>query len=139
MIDFTVVKADAKIAEKLKIKETSFVYKIYRVRLVDDKPTVIEETYMPIDLITSLKIEHVENSIYDYIENDLGLKIQSGHRTITVRRTTDEEANYLSLEKGDSVAVAVQTGYLTNGAAFEYSISTHRYDEFSLEIVLTHR
>ena len=37
------------------------------------------------------------------------------------------------------VAVAVQTGYLTNGAAFEYSISTHRYDEFSLEIVLTHR
>ena len=71
VIDFTVVKADAKIAEKLKIKETSFVYKIHRVRLVDDKPTVIEETYMPIDLITSLKIEHVENSIYDYIENNL--------------------------------------------------------------------
>ena len=30
------------------------------MRLVDDKPTVIEETYMPIDLITGLKIEHVK-------------------------------------------------------------------------------
>ena len=48
------------------------------------------------------------------------------------------EAEYLDLEKGDPVAIAVQTGYLSTGAVFEYSISTHRYDEFSVEIVLTH-
>ena len=46
VIDFSVVKATPEIADKLKIKETSFVYKIHRVRIVDDKPTVIEETYM---------------------------------------------------------------------------------------------
>lgn len=138
VIDFSVVKVTPEIADKLKIKETSFVYKIHRVRIVDDKPTVIEETYMPIDLINGLKLEHVESSIYDYIESGLGLKIQSGHRTITVRRATDMEAEYLDLEKGDPVAIAVQTGYLSTGAVFEYSISTHRYDEFSVEIVLTH-
>ena len=138
VMDFSVVKATPEIADKLKIKETSFVYKINRVRFVNDKPTVIEETYMPIDLITGLRLEQVEHSIYDYIENDLGLKIQSGHRTITVRRATDTEAHYLDLESGDPVAVAVQTGYLNTGVAFEYSISKHRYDEFSVEIVLTH-
>ena len=138
VLDFSVVKATPEIADKLKIKETSFVYKINRVRFVNDKPTVIEETYMPIDLITGLRLEQVEHSIYDYIENDLGLKIQSGHRTITVRRATDTEAHYLDLESGDPVAVAVQTGYLNTGVAFEYSISKHRYDEFSVEIVLTH-
>ncbi|MFV5772285.1 UTRA domain-containing protein, partial [Pediococcus acidilactici] len=39
VIDFSVVKATPEIADKLKIKETSFVYKIHRVRIVDDKPT----------------------------------------------------------------------------------------------------
>ena len=77
-------------------------------------------------MLIHLRLEQVEHSIYDYIENDLGLKIQSGHRT---------EAHYLDLESGDPVAVAVQTGYLNTGVAFEYSISKHRYDEFSVDIV----
>ena len=41
VLDFSVVKATPEIADKLKIKETSFVYKINRVRFVNDKPTVI--------------------------------------------------------------------------------------------------
>lgn len=47
------------------------------------------------------------------------------------------EAGYLNLEEGDPVAVAEQIGYLDTGAAFEYSISVHRYDEFSIDVVLT--
>jgi len=47
------------------------------------------------------------------------------------------EAAYLNLEEGDPVAVAEQIGYLDTGEAFEYSISVHRYDEFSIDVVLT--
>mgnify|MGYP003512475165 FL=1 len=50
---------------------------------------------------------------------------------------TTFEAGYLNLEEGDPVAVAEQIGYLDTGAAFEYSISVHRYDEFSIDVVLT--
>lgn len=138
VLDFSVVKASGVIADKLKIPETSFVYRIYRVRLVDAQPTIIEETYMPIDLITGLRLEEVEKSIYTYIEKGLGYKIQAGHRTITVRQASEMEADCLELKSGDPVAVAVQTSYLSTGLAFEYSISVHRYDSFSVEMVLTH-
>lgn len=137
VLTFTVVAADDLVANKLNVTPSSFVYDIYRVRYIDGKPKVMEKTYMPIDLIPALKKESVETSIYEYIEDDLGLHIQSGHRHLSVRRATAEETHYLSLEKGDPVAVAEQIAYLDTGAAFEYSISVHRYDEFSVEMILT--
>ncbi|MBK3299516.1 UTRA domain-containing protein, partial [Streptococcus oralis] len=72
------------------------------------------------------------------IEEKLGLKIQSGHRTISVRKATDFEADELALEYGDPVGIAEQIGYLNTGVQFEYSISVHRYDQFSVEMMVTH-
>lgn len=138
VLDFSVIPAPEKVSKKLNIAEESFVYEIYRVRLVEEQPTVMEKMYMPIDLIVGLKKEDIEGSIYEYIEEKLGLTIQSGHRTITVRKVTDFEAEELNLEQGDPVAVAEQTGYLSTGVPFEYSISVHRYDQFSVEMMLTH-
>ncbi|KAF1303387.1 MULTISPECIES: GntR family transcriptional regulator [Enterococcus] len=137
VLDFSVIKASPLIQSKLNISEGDFVYHIYRVRYLDGSPAVIEETHMPIDVIPGLKKETLEASIYEYIEEELHLKIQSGHRTITVRKATDFEAEQLFLEKGDPVGVAEQIGYLATGAAFEYSISVHRYDRFITEMILT--
>lgn len=136
ILDFSVVSADALIEMKLNIPPESFVYHIYRVRYVDSKPSVIEETYMPIDLIPGLKKANLEGSIYEFIEGDLMLKIQTAHRKVTIRKATDFEVEELHLEKGDPVGVAEQIGYLDTGAAFEYSITVHRYDEFSVEVML---
>lgn len=135
--EFSVIRPDETIQEKLNIQADSFVYHIYRLRLLDNEPNVIEETYMPIDLIPGLTEKVLQQSIYEYIEIELGLKLQSAHRKITVRKASDFEAIELHLLPNDPVAVAEQTGYLANGAAFEYSITVHRYDEFSAEMILT--
>ena len=92
---------------------------------------------MPIDLIPNLKVKNIKGSIYGYIKEELHLNIQSAHRTISVRKATDFEAEELGMEKGDPVAVAEQVGYLDTGSAFEFSTSIHRYDNFSAEFVLT--
>lgn len=134
---FSVINADALIKNKLNMQEDQFVYNISRVRLVEGEPLVMERMFMPIDLIPGLKKERIEGSLYEYIEEDLSLKIQSGHRSISVRQATKEEQSYLGLTSGDPVAVAEQIAYLDTGQAFEYSISVHRYDNFSVEFVLT--
>jgi len=136
ILNFSVVTVPPEPAGKLNITPDSFVYDIYRVRHVNGQPKVMEKMYMPIDLIPGLKEKNVKGSIYEYIENELNLKLQSAHRTISVRKATDFEAEQLNLEKGDPVAVAEQIGYLDTGNAFEYSISVHRYDEYSFEIIL---
>lgn len=137
ILDFSIVHPPEEVAEKLNMALDYFVYDIYRVRLKEGKPFVIEKTYMPIDIIPYLKRENVSGSIYEYIEEKLSLSIQSAHREITVRKATDFEAEKLNLEYGDPVAVAEQVGFLSAGTAFEYSISVHRYDMYAAQIVLT--
>ncbi|MBP1041086.1 GntR family transcriptional regulator [Vagococcus sp. BWB3-3] len=137
IINFSIIPCPEVAQSKLNLTSDSFVYDIYRVRHIDGLPTVMEKMYMPIDLIPGLKAPTIEHSIYEYIEEELHLVIQSGHRNISARKVTDFEAEHLHLEKGDPVAVAEQIGYLDTGAAFEYSISVHRYDDFSIDVVLT--
>ncbi|MGG5372640.1 GntR family transcriptional regulator [Enterococcus sp. AZ196] len=137
VLNFSVIQPDEKIQDKLNISEDDFVYFIYRVRYVDGIPNAIEETYMPINLIMNLKLKHVKQSIYDYIESELGLVIQSAHRIITVRGATEAEAAELQMQPHEPVGIAEQVGYLSSGAAFEYSTTTHHYNYFKAELVLT--
>lgn len=137
IINFSVVEADEKVRSKLNLPEGSFVYDIYRARYINDTPHVMEKMFMPIDQIPGLKRANAEGSIYSYIEEKLGLHIQSAHRRIFVRKATEIEAKYLEISVGDPVAIAEQTAFFDTGAAFEFSTSVHRYDEFSVEMVLT--
>lgn len=138
ILQYEIVPATEKVASKLNIPMDTQVYEIYRVRLVNKQPTVIEKTFMPVSIIPGLRKTDLEGSIYTYIEDKLGLYIESGHRTISVRKANDIEVEELQLETGDPVGVAEQIGFLSNGAPFEYSISVHRYDQFSVEMMVKH-
>ncbi|MBL4933666.1 GntR family transcriptional regulator [Clostridium paridis] len=136
LITFDVVSSNEEVTQKLNLESEEFVYNLLRVRYVDEEPYVIEHTFMPINLIPGLRKQHTMASIYSYIEADLGLKVQSSHRTIRVRKSNELEQKYLKLKADDPVAVVEQVAYLENGTAFEYSISIHRYDRFAFETVI---
>lgn len=136
VIKFVVVNSDEATKNKLTLDDDEFVYNVLRVRHLDGKPFVMENMFMPISVLPGLKKHHAEGSIYSYIEEDLGLKIQSSHRTIRVRKSNETEQKYLELETNDPVAVVEQVAYLENGIAFEYSVSIHRYDCFTFETVI---
>ena len=138
VLQFEIVSVAEKVASKLNVPLGTQVYEIYRVRLVNKQPTVIEKTFMPVSIIPGLRQKDLEGSVYAYIEDKLGLRIESGHRTISVRKAKEIEVTELNLEEGDPVGVAEQIGFLSNGAPFEYSISVHRYDQFSVEMMVKH-
>lgn len=137
VLNFSIVEAEVKVKEKLNLTQDCFVYDVHRVRYINGKPLVIEHMYMPIDIIPGLQRQHVEQSIYEYIGVNLDLTIQSAHRTISVRKATEIECKYLDLKEHDPVAVSQQIAYLANGTAFEYSTSIHRYDQFSVSLILS--
>ena len=136
VLQFEIISATEKVASKLNVPLGTQVYEIYRVRLVNKQPTVIEKTFMPVSIIPGLRQKDLEGSVYAYIEDKLGLRIESGHRNISVRKAKEIEVTELNLEEGDPVGVAEQIGFLSNGAPFEYSISVHRYDQFSVEMMM---
>lgn len=136
VLEYKVINPNSDIARKLLVSEDEFVYKIIRVRVLDEKPFVLEEIYMPIQIIPGLKMKHLNGSIYEYIERILNLKIQSAHRTITVKKSTEYEQKHLKVKENDPLGIIEQVAYLDNGQAFEYSIVTHRSEEFKLNTVV---
>ena len=65
---FEVLKADAKLAEKLNLSHDDKVWHVKRVRFIKQKPVNLEETWMPLALFPDLTWEVMENSKYHYVE-----------------------------------------------------------------------
>lgn len=128
VLEFKVLNPEEEVAKKLKISTEDFVYYVCRVRYADNEPHVIEYTYMPIDLIKGLKKEILEKSVYNYIENDLKMNINSSHRIIKAQMPTELEKEYLEIDNMTPILAIDQIGFLDNGQPFEYSVSHHRSD-----------
>ena len=91
---------------------------------------------MPIQIIPGLKKQHLSGSIYEYIERILNLKIKSAHRTITIKKSSEYEQKLLNIKKNEPLGIIEQVAYLDNGQAFEYSIVTHKCEDFKVNSVV---
>ena len=121
------------VTEKLSITEEELVYKIIRLRIIEDVPSIIEYTWMPVALIPNLTMKELKVSIYQYISEQLHQKIQSARVSISGIRPSALEKKYLNLTDNDFLMRAEQIAYLGNGHIFEYSIANHIPSEFTFE------
>lgn len=130
VLHFSLEFAQEKIAKMLSIQVGDPVYDIQRVRLVDKTAYVIEHTYMPTAVIPGINLDILHRSVYEYIENKLGLKIASAQRTMRAQKSNQVDQKELQLQPDEPVLEIEELTYLDNGTPFSYSISRHRYDLF---------
>lgn len=130
IIEFKVELADALVSSRLNIKQESPVYNIIRLRVVENEPYVIEQTYMPTSIIANLDETILHGSIYQYIQDELHLNIKSAHKIIRADKPDDLDQKYLNCKDNDPILEVEQIAFLDNGVIFEYSSSRHRYDKF---------
>lgn len=130
IIAFDIEFPSDEVAHQLVIEKNEPVYHIIRLRIVDDEPFVIEETYMPSKLIPDITEEVLHKSVYRHIQDTLDLKIGVAHRKIRACKSNEFDQKYLDCKSDDPVLEVEQVGYLNTGIPFEYSFSRHRYDKF---------
>lgn len=128
IIEFSVEFPNEEIAERLQIETNTPVYKIIRLRLLDQSPYVLEHTYMPCDLVPSLDEKVLLASIYDYLLHTLKLKFAGSYRNITADKSDNYDQEYLNCSVSDPVLQVEQVVYLENGRPIEYSRSRNRYN-----------
>lgn len=121
------------VSDKIK-KELSMnrgkMYHIERLREIDGEKVILDVDYLNGEIIKNLSLENAENSIYEYIEKDMGLNISFAKKEITVVKANEKEMNLLDM-KGYNLLVCVKSyTYLDDGSLFEYTISKHRPDKF---------
>jgi GntR family transcriptional regulator len=138
IIEFQILFPDEKIQEQLLIKKNQPVYSIIRLRLLDNKPYVLEHTIMPVDLVHGLSEEILNHSIYTYLKETLGYVLSGAFRKINADKPSQYDKMYLDCKEHDPVLEVEQVVYLKDGRPIEYSRSRHRYDTRSF-IMLDHR
>lgn len=135
--EFSVIEPPEDIANELNMDE-GFVYKIVRSRHANGLPICVEYTYMPIDLIPGITLDVLHDSIYQYIENTLGLDIDSAHTTIRATLPTPEECEWLGIDENYPLLEVEQTAFLADGRSFEYSITHNTRNDNEVRIVRSH-
>lgn len=135
VIEFNVEFPSEEVQEHLNIGKETPVYHLIRLRIVDGEPFVIEETYMPTNLIHSLTDEILANSIYAYIQDELKYTIASAHKEVRADRPSALDMEYLHCTEFDPVLEVRHVAYLNNGVPFEYSTSRHHFDKSLFKVV----
>ena len=103
---------------------------VERLRTIDHEPAVIDRDFLLTPPIDEIPQTVAENSLYDYIEGELGLDISYASKEITVEKADDEVAAQLKLT-GDQLVVVVRSlSFLNDTTLFQLTESYHRPDKF---------
>ncbi|EGM8871817.1 trehalose operon repressor [Listeria monocytogenes] len=102
---------------------------ILRVRYLEGEATILDYDYL-LDKTEPIADEILEDSLYQYLENEKGYEISYAQKEITVEPLNAEDKKYLALHGDTHVVVVKSTVFLKDTTLFQYTESRHRLDKF---------
>lgn len=126
--ELSYVSANHPIHKKLDTCEP--IWKVVRIREISGEKIILDKDYFLSEYVPVLTKEICENSIYDYLENELGLTIAFAQKEIVVEEPTKEDKELLDLDGFSNVVVIKSFVYLDDTSLFQYTESRHRPDKF---------
>ena len=132
-----VVPAEKKVAEYLGVRPGTTVVDIKRLRFIKDEPIVLVTSYLPLHLCPDLAEADITNkSLYEFLENECGVIIAYGRRSIEAVAADQKEANLLQIEVGAPLILLDSVSYLEDDTPIEYYHAVHRGDRSKFEVEL---
>ncbi|BAH18643.1 trehalose operon repressor [Macrococcoides caseolyticum] len=127
----TVRAADHKsVQEALNLGDDTELYRVVRSRREKDRVNIIDTDYFIKSMMPGLDEEIARQSIYDYIEKRLGLRISYSNKAITFEPMTEDDLELFKETMPPYAAVVRSVVHLEDASVFQYNISKHRASEF---------
>ncbi|WLF69407.1 trehalose operon repressor [Clostridium septicum] len=118
------------IARGLELNEYDKVWRVVRVRSIDNEKVILDKDYIVEKFVENLTHDVCKESLYKYIEGELGLKIAYAKKEITVQNATEEDKKHLDMKGFEMIVVVKSYIYLDDTSLFQYTESRHRPDKF---------
>ncbi|MED4206478.1 trehalose operon repressor [Neobacillus mesonae] len=125
-----IIKPDHFIRQQLQLTAKDQVWKVIRTREIGGNKIILDKDFLNKKYVPSLTEEICENSIYEYLENELNLNISFAKKEIVVEEPTSEDRELLNLEGFHNVVVIKSYVFLEDASLFQYTESRHRPDKF---------
>lgn len=135
VLQFSGITADARIEKKTGFPRGTEILYIQRLRILDEKPLILDHNYFLRELMPELTPQIAEGSVYEYLEDELGMNIATSKRTLTVEHVTQVDEKYIDLNGYNCMAVITSQTYNDEGIQFEYTQSRHHPDYFQFQDV----
>lgn len=127
VLDFNIIKADSKIADLLECNLNDEIYRIKRIRYINNEIMCYEESYYKKSIVPYLTKEIAEGSIFEYLNNALNLNIGFSDRYLNVIKLDKSISNLLELNIDDPAMSVSEQIYLTSGLMFNFSKIVYHY------------
>lgn len=101
-----------------------------RVRYLKGEPDIIDIDYLDPKVVPPIPKSAAKDSLYAYLEGQVGLTIAYATKEITVETATEEDRRYLKLPQAAVVVVVRSCSSLDDTTKFQYTESRHRADRF---------
>lgn len=126
----SLIKPTTFIRKQLQVSTEQEVWEVLRVRDLEGDKIILDKDYLLKDNVPQLTEEICADSIYAYLEGELGLTISFAKKEITVEEPTKEDRELLDIEGYSNIVVIKNYVYLDNASLFQYTESRHRPDRF---------
>lgn len=129
------VRADARVARRLKLVPGSRVLELRRLRLASGEPMALEETFLCLETLPGFDVECLAvESLYEVLRRDYGVVPRNAAQEIQATVLTEEEAQLLDVAPFSPALMVERQVFSTEGAAFEYGKTIYRADRYRFEV-----
>lgn len=101
-----------------------------RLRILNGEPSVLDIDYLLNPPIPGIPTNEAENSLYEYLENELGLQISYATKEVTVEQPTDKQIELLHLPAHEMIVAVRSMTYLNDTTLIQLTESYHKPDKF---------
>lgn len=131
LIRFEMETADLSIANTLNIPESAPIYHIFRVRLINGEPAMLEQFFVSAVLFPDFDAHNHEiRSGYEIMETEYGISAVQAEQSLEPVAATAYEADLLGIEAGAPLMLERRLSFDAQGQAVEYGKDLYRGDMF---------
>lgn len=121
---------DLKMQKILNLKKTDYIWIVQRIRQVEKEAIILDTDFINANIVKELTKEIAEDSLYQYFENELNLKIASATKNITCQKANGLDYRLLDLAEYDMIVNIESITYLEDARILHFTSSHHRPDKF---------
>ncbi|MBW3093475.1 GntR family transcriptional regulator [Bifidobacterium sp. 82T10] len=125
--ELAVTRADEQLAKRMRCDVDAPVWRVVRLRCVDDLPISYETAWYLKEYVPFLNEDIASGSLYRYMRDDLGLRFGFTDKVIHMGWLGAEAARRLGLEEGDPAICIEDDAFLSNGRLFNASYNLYHY------------
>ncbi|MCG8710088.1 GntR family transcriptional regulator [Brenneria sp. 4F2] len=128
VVEFRTIPAPPAIARQLRLRTDESIYFARRIRYVDGKACMLEDSYLPIAPFPDLSIRHLQGSKFAYIEDEKHVEIAGCYEIFSPILADSLVAGLLKVSEGTPLLQMTSLAKTVSGEYIDFSIMINAHD-----------